>query len=389
MKILFVMNHVDQGGAALALYDLIKELLNYKDIECVVITGKKNSLNQKLDAIGIKNYSFNFKNFMSSYSEPILFTNLFLRVRYFVNCRSAMKRIEENLEMNSVDLIHTNLNRIDMGAILSCKYGIPHIWHIREHGESDFRMTSVIKNPISYMNQFDSYFIMISKSVKETWERRGLKQDKMHLIYDGVRTELYDRIQNEYKKGEILQIIFLGGYTASKGQEEFIEAINLLSEKSRRLVHADLFGNGKKHYQNKLKKKIRDYKLNDIIGINGYRDDIWKRMKLYDIGMNCSNAEGFGRVTVEYMLSGLCPIVSNAGANKEIVHHGITGYVYQKGNVEQLRGLIEYLIENRSQVIRIAVNASKVAHEKFSMKKHANEVYKLYKDIINRDWKND
>ena len=42
MKVLYFMNHVGQGGAALALYDLIVELKNKTDIEIVVITGKKN-----------------------------------------------------------------------------------------------------------------------------------------------------------------------------------------------------------------------------------------------------------------------------------------------------------------------------------------------------------
>jgi len=42
LKILYFMNHVDQGGAALALYDLIKELKdNYDDIVPIVVTGKK------------------------------------------------------------------------------------------------------------------------------------------------------------------------------------------------------------------------------------------------------------------------------------------------------------------------------------------------------------
>ena len=62
MKVLYIMNHVDHGGAALALYDLIYEInKSHKDIECVVITSKKNKLNEKLDQLGIENYSFNFQ----------------------------------------------------------------------------------------------------------------------------------------------------------------------------------------------------------------------------------------------------------------------------------------------------------------------------------------
>ena len=50
------MNHADQGGAALALYDLIIEIKKNSEIVPVVITGKNNHLNQMLSDIGIENY---------------------------------------------------------------------------------------------------------------------------------------------------------------------------------------------------------------------------------------------------------------------------------------------------------------------------------------------
>ena len=53
MKILYFMNHADKGGAMLALYDLLVELKKYKDIEPIVITGKKNKFNKMLDEIEI------------------------------------------------------------------------------------------------------------------------------------------------------------------------------------------------------------------------------------------------------------------------------------------------------------------------------------------------
>ena len=77
------MNHVDQGGAALALYDLIKELKdNYDDIVPIVVTGKKNGLNKMLEEIGVENYSAQYKNFMSSYKKPEWIYRVMLNVRY-------------------------------------------------------------------------------------------------------------------------------------------------------------------------------------------------------------------------------------------------------------------------------------------------------------------
>lgn len=76
------MNHVGQGGAALALYDLIVELKNKTDLEIVVITGKQNELNEMLTDIGIENYTSKFKNFMSSSKNPKFIWRILLRIRH-------------------------------------------------------------------------------------------------------------------------------------------------------------------------------------------------------------------------------------------------------------------------------------------------------------------
>jgi len=135
MKVLYFMNHVGQGGAALALYDLITELKNSHEIEMVVFTGKRNQLNDMLDAIGIENHVAPYKNFMSSTHHPIWFWRMLLRIRHDVCLPFAIRSIENQVNVNEFDIIHSNLNRIDIGAILAKKYNKPHLWHIREHGQ--------------------------------------------------------------------------------------------------------------------------------------------------------------------------------------------------------------------------------------------------------------
>lgn len=381
MKVLYFMNHVDHGGAALALYDLIVEINKISNVKCVVITSKKNNLNKLFNELGIENYSFKFNNFMSSYHKPKKLVKFLLRMRYDINNPNALAQIEKTLDISSFDIIHTNLNRIDIGAELAKKYKVPHIWHIREHGEQDFKLMSVINNPVEYMNSFNSYFIAISKSVRKVWINRGLDPRKMSLIYDGVRPELY---QNNYrkKKSSNLRIIFLGGYSESKGQIEAIKAISLLDKKYQHHIIVDMYGKGKKDYILSLKKIIHQNNLGGVVNLNDYDPEVYKKLSRYDIGLNCSKAEGFGRVTVEYMMAELCPIVSDTGANTEIVDNARTGYVYRKGDINQLKDIIINCINNMDNVYSIGLNARNTAINQFSMKKHAENILKLYNQIL-------
>lgn len=135
MKILYFMNHVGQGGAALALYDLIVELKSNYDVEMVVFTGKQNQLNGMLDSIGVENHVAPYKNFMSSTHYPIWLWRVLLRIRHDICLPFAIRKIEKEVNVTDFDIIHSNLNRIDIGAILAKKYSKPHLWHIREHGQ--------------------------------------------------------------------------------------------------------------------------------------------------------------------------------------------------------------------------------------------------------------
>ena len=334
-----------------------------------------------LEEIGVENYSAQYKNFMSSYKKPEWIYRVMLKERYKMGQYCAIKRLEKIIDFSEIDIIHSNLNRIDIGAILAQKYKIPHIWHIREHGDgSDFKLTSVMRNPIRYMNSFNSYTIMISNSVEKVWELKGLNNKKMRLIYDGVRTELYNIETKQDNRN--LKMIFMGGYDKNKGQEDLIDALKTLPEDLKRLIQIDFFGNGSEKYIKYLKNKIYENGLEKVMKINSYQHDIWKHISDYDIGLNCSHGEGFGRVTVEYMMAGLCPIASDRGATPEIIENGITGIIYDSSSSEELKNSIIWALNNRKAIRKMGIDASEFAKKEFSMSKHAREIRELYYEVI-------
>lgn len=116
--------------------------------------------------------------------------------------------------------------------------------------------------------------------------------------------------------------------------------------------------------------------------LNNYDANIYKKLNIYDIGCTCSKAEGFGRVTVEYMLSGLCPIVSNTGANLEIVDDKISGIVYEKGNIQDLKEKIKYCINNIHTIEILGKEAQKKAYNNYSINIHTKNIISLYNNIL-------
>ena len=382
--ILYFMNHVDQGGAALALYDLLVEIKRSKahQYKLIVVTGKQNKLNDMLTTQNIENYSASFKNFLSSYRKPVFFWRIFIILRYWICKLKAIREIESKINFDLVDIIHSNLDRIDIGAYFSKKYGIPHIWHIRENAKGDFKLMSVFSNPISHMLSYPSTYISISQVVTKHWIEYGIPSSCIHLIYDGVRSECFT--VSHSPQNEKLRFVFLGGYSKSKGQEFFIESLASLPPQLLHKMEVDFYGNGDTRYMSELNNYIVEKNLSGFVRLYTYNPNIYMKLPNYDVGVNCSVNEGFGRITVEYMMAGLCPLVSDTGANIEIVKNGQTGIVFKYGNISDIRDKIIFLLDNRSYLYELGKRAKNHAINMFSMRKHAEKVLSLYKEILDK-----
>ena len=100
--------------------------------------------------------------------------------------------------------------------------------------------------------------------------------------------------------------------------------------------------------------------------------------------MTCSRAEGFGRVTAEYMYAGLCVIGSNMGATPELIEDNKDGLIYDYQNIHELSRCIERIYNDRELLRYLSKNGKKSAI-KFSSTRNAKEIYEVYLEILNEE----
>lgn len=384
MKVLFVANIGQIGGATNCLFTLANSLNKAKKIEPIILISKKGNLTNMCDKANIKYIILKFDAFVinegSTKIKKIIKKFLFpiFKLRNIILNKAALNKIDNLIDMNEIDIIHTNVNRDNFGAILSKKYNIPHVWHLREFGDIDYKCLYYNKNYINYMNQNTDYFISVSNAIRNNFIIKGLDINKIYTIYDGIsKFSDYDK---KFSKNQ-LKILFMGGIQESKGQIQLIEALHLLSSDVLKNIKVDFYGNGSLEYIKKLKEKINEYKLNSVFKFNGYSNNLNKEIKKYDIGIMCSKCEAFGMVTIEYMANKLITIVSNTGASPEIVTSK-SGFIYEYNNYQSLANIIKkiyYMDEiTKKEISNNAFERSKY----FSEEKTIENILKLYKKII-------
>lgn len=381
--VLYFLSSDHNYGAPKSLMELITYLKEYEDIEPIVITCTHGKVNDYCNDMGIENYCVKYREFMivggSNLFRKIVKRLLmpFYLLRYRITNNFAKKKIDKIINFKRVDIIHTNINRVNIGSYFSKKYKIPHVWHIREFGQEDYNCISLEYNYIKKMNNSNSQFIAISNIVKESWENKGLNSDKIVTIYNGIDNKKI-LSKNVYKKDSIYKVIFAGLISETKGQIQLIDAISKLSESDRKKIKIDIYGGGREKYISFLKNKIKNYNLDSVIEFKGYSSDLYSLYRKYDIGVVCSKSEGFGRVTAEYMMSGLCVIASDKGANVELIDNGKGGFLYKYGDINSLRDIFYDIVHDRVDIVSMQKYSYEKANKLYTMKKCASNVKRIY-----------
>ena len=101
-----------------------------------------------------------------------------------------------------------------------------------------------------------------------------------------------------------------------------------------------------------------------------------------DVEIVASVSEAFGRVTVEGMFSRNPVLVSDAGANPELVDSGENGLIFKNLDAEDMAEKMNCFIENPHIVGAMGERAYYYAVDNFTIQRNADNIEKIYNSII-------
>lgn len=381
MNILYFAHDNRIGGATLSLLGMIDELKEENQIY-VVVPIKKGFLVDELRKRDISVYHRHYFWWMLAQAKTPVGTfikKIIYKILCFNNyfCAFSLKKI---VKMNKIDIIHTNSSVINTGGILSTMTGVPHVWHIREFSQEDFNFFTVwkYKKLCSFMNSHSDKVIAISRAIAVKFQDK-IASDKLEIVYNGVSEE-NKKYKSEIKdKNDTIEYLISGSIGTQKGQEAAIQAVALLVKRGYSNLHLSIAGAGDTRH---LEKLINEENLTYYISLLGIVKDMPALRKRMDVELVCSACEAFGRVTVEAMMSSNPVIGSNAGGTPELIQNGVTGYLYQHGNVQELADKMEILLKCPEEIRKLGENAYHYAAEKFTAEKNAARIMEIYEEVL-------
>jgi glycosyltransferase involved in cell wall biosynthesis len=382
-KVLFVFHDsVPTSGATASMLDIIDNLINESELYIsALIPYTNDGLNELLITKGIPVFqAINYGGRhpvangildVIKYKTKGIFK---LSITFFSMLNFSKKILNQG---DKYDVIYSNTSDTYAGHFLSQLLKVKHIWHVREFGLEDQNCEHTIGNTQYYkwLSMSDKV-VVISKALCSKISQH-VSNNKLALVYDDVRLTNIKVKSTKILNGP-LNILIVGTISEGKGQKLIIDAVNVLNKKGIECF-LSIAGRVDSKYAQSMINYVEENKINNISFL-GFRDDIEKVRMDHDIGIVASRSEAFGRVTIEGMAAGLIMVVSDAGANPELVCDNDNGYLYKDNNLDALISIISHISENRMQMLSIRENAIKFSH-RFDSGLASQKIYNIIKSI--------
>ena len=222
---------------------------------------------------------------------------------------------------------------------------------------------------------------------------------KFLVIFRGINVDYFDssttldseesRLISDWEVDKNKKIILMPGrLTAWKGQETFIEALNLVNkELGYDSFNAVILGSdqGRDIYTKKIKRLAEQYRLTSQLKFIEHCKNMPLAYKISDIVVSASvEPEAFGRVAVEAQSMEKPIIASDIGGSNETISDNVTGFLFQSGNAEALsKKIVEALQLDESRLKSIGIEGRKNIIKKFNVEKMCFSTYSEYKKLLN------
>jgi glycosyltransferase involved in cell wall biosynthesis len=165
-----------------------------------------------------------------------------------------------------------------------------------------------------------------------------------------------------------------------------VKNIPLVLRAAKRIVvgydraHFVIAGEGE--LEPELRSLASALEITDRVHFVGRCDDVPTLLALSYAGVLSSTAEGFSNSILEYMAAGLPVIATNVGGAAEAVVDGVSGFLIESDDDEDLARRLSDILENEEKASVMGLAGRNIALEKFSADEQFRKTVRLYDSLL-------
>jgi glycosyltransferase involved in cell wall biosynthesis len=329
------------------------------------------ALRDSFEALGIKTVTYNLP-------EPSL--------RHGIAFYKESKVVAHQLKQVEADIVHFQDVKAayhnSLAAILARTRMVCHIRSANPH--LDLRQKLCLW-PVQR-------FIFVSKESRQSFAM-PLADSKTRVIYDAVDVSNSDTSEDDAAVRREFGIpdgaVVIGMVARVAPVKDYFTLADAAAQvlachpDTRFLIVGDnsLEELNRNHYA-EVVKKLNELGIADRFIFTGHRTDVPRLIAAMDLFVLSTHREGFPLSILEAMAMGKPVVATSVGGIPEIVTNGVTGYLHQHGNSQELADALLRLIENPEDARRMGATARENVLLNFSRQKFADEIAQTYLDVM-------
>ena len=371
-KILLAHSSNDLYGASKILLNIIELLIN-EGYKVYLFLPERGPLHENNI---IKKCNINIIEFGVFRKRYFNFFGLINRFYHIIKSTFVIRSF---ILKNKIDLVYTNTSTLISPTIASKLSGIPSIFHVHEIPVSSKLYTKFLT---TFFNIFSTRLISVSKSVANYWIDNGLLKEKIKTIYNGFNFNFQTK-----KKLYESELVFcnISRIIPYKGHIFLIELFYELSKYKKDLI-LNIIGDTLPEYESyyyKLRKKVKQYNLNEKIKFIGYESDVTKHLKKSNFLIHCPiQPDPLPTVIFEAIESNTPVIFTNLGGAYEILDSGKNGLIIDHFSLKKSVESILQFINNRVEQEKNVRNAKSFVKKNFPLNSFNYNLKTLISEIV-------
>ena len=286
------------------------------------------------------------------------------------------------IRQGGFEIVHTHAYFAGtMGRIAAFLAGTPIILNHAHTTYWDFKirnlfiekMLSIISARIICCSDFVRNFVI---------NEERISPEKTIRIYNGVNDD--PNVRNASKdlnrSENIVRLTVVASLVENKGHAVLLTAFHRLA-----MLHPDIelwiVGDGS--LRQNLERQTNALCIGNRVSFLGQRDDVPRLLACSDIIVLPSlYREGLSLSIIEGMSQSRPVVASNIGGTPELVENGVSGFVVNSGDVDDLAAKLKILIMDKKLRDNMGEAGRKIFEEKFDARIMIKEIGKLYSSLL-------
>jgi len=365
MKIVHLIGGGDIGGAKTHVHSLLKNLSESIDVK--LVSFRAGQFADEARDMGI---------------DTVVIDGSF---------SNQLKSLKSLIENEKFDIIHCHGARGNMMGVLMKRYfDIPVVSTVHSDYKLDYMGRPLSNLTFGNINRVAlrrvDYRIGVSKPIADMLADRNFPSDKLFEIYNGLdfsqppgkpnKTEFFKKYGADIREDDIVC-----GIAARLSP---VKDISTLIYAIQKVANVKLVIAGEGELYDELLKQCQRLNISDRVFFIGWVSEMDDFFACVDINLLTSKSETFPYVLTEGARQKCATIASNVGGVPILIDHGVCGFLFESGNVQELSKYISMLADDKVLRDKMGEALYNKAKEEFSIDKTVSTQLLIYNSVINR-----